>query len=201
MSTFQTKTIRTWNGFLRLREKLQDKWVFRGQTKDWELKSSFERACDRDDVSLDRRSEVETELITDFRRRYDGKDRQIVNSDTLYCLALMQHYGAPTRLIDFTYSPFIALYFALEASEKSSVVWCINHKQCLESAYAIAGKDVIEKRNCYNTRNDHTFLPLYIEPPLYNMVFLENPFFFNPRLNVQQGLFLCPGNICASFDR
>ena len=72
MSTFQTKTIRTWSGFLRLREQLQDEWVFRGQTKDWELKSSFERACDRDGVSLNSRSEIETELITDFRRRYDG---------------------------------------------------------------------------------------------------------------------------------
>ena len=33
--------------------------------------------------------------------------------DKLSSLAIMQHYGAPTRLIDFTFSPHVALFFAL----------------------------------------------------------------------------------------
>ena len=38
----------------------------------------------------------------------------------------MQHYGAPTRLLDWSYSPFVATYFAIESSTGASAVWAIN---------------------------------------------------------------------------
>ena len=149
-------------------------------------------------------------MIRDFRRKYDGVDRQDVENDTLYCMSLMRHFGAPTRLLDWTYSPSVAAYFALEKwhpiSKPVVVVWCLSDKWCEES-FKQAYPDLKEKLDKYQAthwRNDSNpyirkkknilFEELFMND-VYNYVFPVNPFHLHERLNVQQGVFLCPGSI------
>lgn len=43
-------------------------------------------------------------------------------------LTVMRHYGTPTRLLDFTYSLYVAMFFAAEDVEGDSVIWAVNKK-------------------------------------------------------------------------
>jgi hypothetical protein len=159
MNSFAERSVRSWAHFLTIRQAFGFGWLFRGQAADVPLATTLERACSKAKLPLKAASDIEEQLIRDFRRRYSGSDALAVHSDKLYCLALMQHHGAPTRLLDFTYSPFVAAYFALENSDNHCVIWCINGEWALSESRRIEPQ--IDQRNIDAERNDATFDLVY----------------------------------------
>lgn len=66
-------------------------------------------------------TELESKLMERFKNHsvpYVG--HKFVHEDEWAQLFFMQHYRVPTRLLDWSYSPLIALHFALSGAEKSS---------------------------------------------------------------------------------
>ena len=66
------------------------------------------------------------------------------SADKLSWLATMQHHSVPTRLLDFTYSPYVALYFALRHSSErgrssSPAIWAIDASAVLAAAKKVIG--------------------------------------------------------------
>src|SRR5258708_4434671 len=49
-------------------------------------------------------------------------------------LSVMRHHGAPTRLLDFTYSIYVAAYFALETADMDCAVWAVNGPWALKES-------------------------------------------------------------------
>ena len=200
---FAKTTVTTWKEFWRKTSPLSSRqdWIFRGQRcSKWSLESNLERALKRWNIASPERRELEKCLIREFQRQYQNFDSQIALEDTLYCMSVMQHYSAPTRLLDWTYSPYVAVLFAIERASRVGAVWCLSTKWCEEAAAAIVGHGAISKRNRH--RDEASFQRLYMPRfgPGKRVAFTENASQLNPRLVIQQGLFLCPGDVGASFE-
>ena len=86
------------------------------------------------------RHDVEFSIIEEFKRRAPSIEPSLPEySDHLSWLFLMQHYGAPTRLLDWSESVLVALYFAVNShTESDGEIWAL-YPQKLNELSSIIG--------------------------------------------------------------
>lgn len=90
--------------------------LFRGQTQEWPIIPSVGRLGNK--YNLD----TEQEIFFQFKRNYMRFYPFRLEGD-MDILMLGQHYGLPTRLLDWSLNPLVALYFAVSDQEGDGVVY------------------------------------------------------------------------------
>ena len=181
-------------------------WIFRGERKvKRDPKTTLERACNRLAIRKTRRG-VEERLFREFRRNYHHYSTHVPKLETvLEWLSLMQHHGAPTRLLDFTYSIYIAAYFATEANDKDCAIWALDSRWALRRAASLLRKGkkcdqaLDQMMKPFQEGDEKAVKPLFSEKPYVCAAWPINAFRLNQRLRIQQGVFLIPGDVEKPF--
>jgi len=200
--------VNSWRDLLDCGQAFQS-YTFRGQNRvEWPLKTTLERMCDLYSTSF--WEERETPILEDFKRRAPYYLDHLPPDDQPFEWAsLLQHFGAPTRLLDVTDSFYVALFFAIDAGPFESAVWAFDALQLVvkpsPNKKLTIALDLHIHRDDPDARafaNEH-----YAKDGPLGVVQVR-PFVLHPRLRMQQGSFLFQiradslfeHNLCKCFD-
>lgn len=136
-----------------LTSPLKRTYIYRGQEDaSWTLRPSFARLAASLDLSRKDALEIENDLKKRFEIRAHhfletkllpaGFGTMITTEAHLTWWSLMQHYGAATRLLDWTHSPLVALYFAVrDLWDRPGAVWSVHRRRFMEAAESTFGNN------------------------------------------------------------
>lgn len=197
----QVLRISSWEQFHEVTGRYRS-WAFRGQIREsWPLLSSLSRYLIPFGVRREAWPEQETRVLRIFQRKAHLLLRRLpAEGDALEWLALMQHYGAPTRLLDFSWSPFVAAFFALERATEDAALWALFPPGLNARPLEIEGFDRPLTGQEFGPWVRGSYERLFVPNRLQTAVIGE-PHRMNRRLVAQGGTFVMPGVLHEPVER
>lgn len=199
-SNVVTYRLETWSEFISMIQRWRSvrNWCFRGQgDARWPLRSSLSRHIEVSKVVKKAWAVQEMRIRRIFERKSHLYMPDIPRGDELEWLALMQHHGAPTRLLDFTWSPYVASFFALERATDDAAVWALN----LPLLWDIYEKRLIDGVDVRDTdpRNAENYKRYFLENQ-HAFVWQGDPHRMPQRVIAQSGTFLVSSHVGLSVE-
>ena len=186
------------------------KWVFRGQSDSrWVISSTLERhktAGDSQDLGMKKKEQM---LYDKFVR--EASCYTLIDAKKIFdVLAMMRHYKVPTRLVDFSESPFVSLYFGAEnVTDRDFSVWAVcvddlDEYSACDDVINLHPKGVKSFRtkdfDKLRMRFENNFWAV-TEKKVVPRMFYAYPQHGNMRQSAQSGLFLLQSSLRTSFMR
>lgn len=188
-------TANDWDDLTRILARFANKdpiattFVFRGHAKPgWLLEPSLIRIENIRDFTTESWHELEKQTIKRFKavaHQYLDAFISLKAGDCTAYWCLMQHHRAPTRLLDWSRSPYVAAYFAVsEHIQDDGVLWIFDAAKLQNQVRKIHGsqmklpEDDSECEKFYFSSN-----------PKARVLFIGEPTTATHRMRAQQGLF------------
>lgn len=175
-------------------------WIYRGQSNyEWNLSTTIERSARLYNYDTRATLEKEKTILNKFQRRAHNYLKNLPSDESfLEWFSIIQHFGGPTRLLDFTYSFYVGAFFSVENSTSDSAIYCLNKNLINE----VGKKRELERRSEIKAEFGTASYcdKVILEGRRSPLVMISEPQILNERMAAQQGVFGIPFEINQTFE-